>query len=530
MNFISGKGIVEFVKRENGVLLTRDYSNINNVNLSECKINTLVCLTGYENIIKEFFSTIITKFNNSIILITLETDGFKIKDEYLKNNKLKHWFTWNKSVDHIKLSTIPIGLNYYRQVHVLKEFLDNTEKEKEKLLGINFSPNTNKIRSKLIEKGNNEWNHFCEIIEKKEDEKVYYRKSIIDGKIKIQETNIKYYEEISKFKFILSPPGEGIDCHRTWEALYMGCIPIVENSTISDLYKDLPIVVVKNWNEINETFLVNKYVEINEKKKRGVYQMEKIELNYWLKKIKIVMTHKTLINYANLSHYQSQKLNEISGFKIGFDKVYCLKSQYMDDNFKKKNYNILSQRRGVGYWLWKPYFILRFLKDIIKNGEYLIYSDSGAIFTKSWTPVFELMDKLNTNIGCFEIIQIEKKWTKRDLFIKMGLDIPEYTDSFQRMASYQVIKKNDFTIKFYKEYLDLCCDFGNITDSPSKLGKNYDIFVEHRHDQSIFSLLTKKYKIPCLRDPCQWRFQGENGVSKAPGEYGEIIDHHRKKV
>ena len=108
----------------------------------------------------------------------------------------------------------------------------------------------------------------------------------------------------------------------------------------------------------------------------------------------------------------------------------------------------------------------------------------------------------------------------------MGLDKPEYTDTFQRMASYQVIRKTQFTLKFYEEYLNLSTIEHNITDN-SSVANNYDIFKEHRHDQSIFSLLTKKYNIPCMRDPCQWNFEGNNGVSKAPGNYGVIINHHR---
>ena len=46
-----------------------------------------------------------------------------------------------------------------------------------------------------------------------------------------------------KYKFILSPPGAGFDCHRTWEALYLGAIPIVKTSSLDPLYKDLPVVI-----------------------------------------------------------------------------------------------------------------------------------------------------------------------------------------------------------------------------------------------------------------------------------------------
>ena len=42
----------------------------------------------------------------------------------------------------------------------------------------------------------------------------------------------RYYIHIARSKFVLSPPGLGMDCYRTWEALYLGSIPIVLNSSL----------------------------------------------------------------------------------------------------------------------------------------------------------------------------------------------------------------------------------------------------------------------------------------------------------
>ncbi len=48
-------------------------------------------------------------------------------------------------------------------------------------------------------------------------------------------------------KFVLSPPGNGIDCYRTWESLIMGAIPIVLNTSIWQLYVDMPVMIVNDW-------------------------------------------------------------------------------------------------------------------------------------------------------------------------------------------------------------------------------------------------------------------------------------------
>jgi hypothetical protein len=51
--------------------------------------------------------------------------------------------------------------------------------------------------------------------------------------------------------FVISPPGNGIDCHRTWEAIYFGAIPVVKRGKLAEsIYNELPIYVVNDWSEI----------------------------------------------------------------------------------------------------------------------------------------------------------------------------------------------------------------------------------------------------------------------------------------
>ena len=65
---------------------------------------------------------------------------------------------------------------------------------------------------------------------------------------------------------------------------------------------------------------------------------------------------KYLINYANITHYNSQKGNSQSGLSNGgFDEVFSYNYSDIDDEFKEKNKHILEQPRGAGFWLWKPY-------------------------------------------------------------------------------------------------------------------------------------------------------------------------------
>lgn len=66
-----------------------------------------------------------------------------------------------------------------------------------------------------------------------------------------------YCKEMSKFKIVISPPGNGLDNHRTWEALYMGCIPVVIDNPMYDSWPSLPIVRVKSYSDLNMDIIRN---------------------------------------------------------------------------------------------------------------------------------------------------------------------------------------------------------------------------------------------------------------------------------
>jgi hypothetical protein len=69
-----------------------------------------------------------------------------------------------------------------------------------------------------------------------------------------------YFEILPSYKFIISPEGNGIDCHRHYEALMAGCIPIIEdNEMIKEKYKGCPILFTKDYSEITKDYLEENY-------------------------------------------------------------------------------------------------------------------------------------------------------------------------------------------------------------------------------------------------------------------------------
>lgn len=212
----------------------------------------------------------------------------------------------------------------------------------------------------------------------------------------------------------------------------------------------------------------------------------------------------TLINYSNEKYKKAQKLNTKSALDIGgFKKVISYSSDDIDVEFWNKNKAIFDYSRGGGYWLCKPYLIAKTLSEM-NEGEFLFYCDSGSRFVNSINQLIESFDE-KFDIMPFEIQTIERHWTKRDCFQLMGCYESKIIDTPQRLGGYSIWKKTDYTMKFVEEWLNYAQDERILTDIDNQLGlPNYQGFVEHRHDQSIFSILTKKYEIDCYRDPSQY--------------------------
>ena len=235
----------------------------------------------------------------------------------------------------------------------------------------------------------------------------------------------------------------------------------------------------------------------------------------------------TLINYANHQYRNAQAFNTKTAYEIGkVDRVINYQPESIDVEFLKKNYEILSKNRGAGYWLWKPYIIAKTLEQIA-DGDVLIYSDSASHFIHSVDPLIELLNEDKYGILSFEWEGLEGAWTKRDAFILMGVDDLGFERSNQRLGSPILLKKSFLTQQFFNEYLFFACDARIISDNQNVMGHpNYAGFQEHRHDQSIFSLLCKKYKISRHRDPAQW---GNPHISFYPhSPYPQIMELTRQ--
>ena len=243
--------------------------------------------------IKQFIYNILPSINYKFILITGDGDETVPMDFFdiitfnsiINDNRIIHWYSANCiEACHSKLSLIPIGVNF----HSLSfgEFAgwhhtSQSPMEQENIIeGI-------RLKSLPFQKRNIKCYssfHFAtyplfgnprkEAIDAIPRDLVFYEPTFI--------SRTKTWINQSNFAFVLSPMGHGMDCHRTWEAIILGCIVIVKKSQLDSLYDDLPVLIVNEWSDINEKLLTDT-IEIF---KVRTFNYDKITVKYWIEKIR----------------------------------------------------------------------------------------------------------------------------------------------------------------------------------------------------------------------------------------------------
>jgi hypothetical protein len=191
--------------------------------------------------------------------------------------------------------------------------------------------------------------------------------------------------------------------------------------------------------------------------------------------------------------------------------------------YYSRNKSILDETCGAGYWAWKPYFILEALKSL-SDGDVLFYADAGSLFVQPTDPLVEICTSQRHGLVLFDARPVTNaQFVKRDCFVRMGCDSPQIWLSPMVMATVLVIRKCDASIALLQEWLSYCTDPAIITDDPSISGMpELTQFLQHRHDQSILSVLAARDAIETYRNPTRWgnylkmprfRKEGEEVVS-----------------
>lgn len=186
--------------------------------------------------INEFFSQIDPLIKCKYVLIS-NNDDASVTDaearQMLKKSKITAWFVQNAAFKHERIIPIPIGLPnfFYGANELLSSAATLASSKKTGLLSWGFGILNYQTERILAAKILAKFPWAAKISSSSQSE---------------------YYEFISKYKFLVSPAGNGEDCHRTWEALLLGVMPICKRTLMTEYFVSLglPIYLIDEWNDL----------------------------------------------------------------------------------------------------------------------------------------------------------------------------------------------------------------------------------------------------------------------------------------
>lgn len=165
-------------------------------------------------------------------------------------------FCVNKSTETDFIRALPIGLEnaHFHKNGEVSHFLKDGKpirdhqdsKAKDNFIFSAFNPKTNVVQR----------HRLMELLH--ESRHAFHGSSLTQEEFRLG---------IQRSYFVLSPQGNGPDCHRTWESIYLGAVPVVLAGTLAPSFtQNLPIWEIEKWEEVlvmTDEDLIEKYIELN---------------------------------------------------------------------------------------------------------------------------------------------------------------------------------------------------------------------------------------------------------------------------
>jgi len=201
-----------------------------------------------------------------VAIVTAESDDH-VSQSHVNQMppQVAHWFSTNSCDERV--TSIPLGLgNSYCEVTLKADAIATAvqkQQRRENLLYVNFRRETNvDERGPLMD-------YFIE--QRRSGNWLTVRNGDVGPD--------QYLDEMIRHRFVLCPPGNGIDTHRLWEAVYAGSIPIVKRHKALDSFRDLPILFLDDLAIADPAVLEKEYQKIVSQD----WNVEKLFIPWWVK-------------------------------------------------------------------------------------------------------------------------------------------------------------------------------------------------------------------------------------------------------
>lgn len=228
--------------------------------------------TALKNFIQNYLPLVTFPF----ILLSGDSDTTVPQDvredaqQILQNPLLIKWYSQNCSEPKEKLCQLPIGLDFHTLARAScswgpQQSLESQQQDIRRLKAFNAAKVSKCYANFQFLMNTRYAQDRYQAIKEVPSILVFYEPR--------KTTRMTCWKNMIQYKYVISPHGNGLDCHRTWEAIFLGCIPILKTSCLDPMFVGLPVLIVQNWSDVTQE-LLNTFVP-------DYSQIEKLELSYW---------------------------------------------------------------------------------------------------------------------------------------------------------------------------------------------------------------------------------------------------------
>ncbi|MBU3576924.1 hypothetical protein [Polynucleobacter sp. UK-Kesae-W10] len=245
-------------------------------------VSIYVCSDGLsyfaQNILPKLQQVFVLVSGDSDLAISAKTLGGDF--EAIANHPLLSvWFAQNTDETHAKVHPLPIGLDFHSRWRDAQiwggGFILPSMQEAELRHILSQSPPWTK--RKMLAYCN--WGVSVDRGDRMQCKEQMHPQAYFYQTQRSSRTDT--WVEQAQYAFVTSPSGAGLDCHRTWEALALGCVPIVKRSLMTEVFEQLPVMVVDNWAQVNPQLLHSEAARLSAQ----TFDFSKLLLSYWIHRI-----------------------------------------------------------------------------------------------------------------------------------------------------------------------------------------------------------------------------------------------------
>lgn len=202
-----------------------------------------------------------------------------------------------------------------------------------------------------------------------------------------------------------------------------------------------------------------------------------------------------LVSYTAGKDFYKQNRNMLVAASVnkGFDFVYSYRKSHIDSKFYAENKGTLDKAYGAGYWLWKPYFILKTMRQV-PEGDIVVYMDSGYMPRKPLKDyLLRHLEEEGKDVLLFaynpeEGYSLPGGCATRDTFIAMRCDHDRCRYGHHVLGGCLAVRNSPKSRAFISSWLQYCKN-PDLLMGTKQVHPNYPEFCYHQHDEALLSVL-----------------------------------------